>query len=164
MCAGNAFTMSGAEGWPRVLARGCIVLAAWVALVPSGGIVNLFTQVRQTAPELLSRPGLKGLYTDKYWVMQFIVLPFGIWLCPHVWNKSLMARDEEALARSAISIPISQLLIYGFSTLFIGLAGHILVSASEVHAADNILPILMLKYSNWFIAEKKSRRKKLRQK
>lgn len=129
-----------------------IVLAAWVALVPSGGIVNLFTQVRQTAPELLSRPGLKGLYTDKYWVMQFIVLPFGIWLCPHVWNKSLMARDEEALARSAISIPISQLLIYGFSTLFIGLAGHILVSASEVHAADNILPILMLKYSNWFIA------------
>ena len=129
-----------------------IALAAYIAIVPSGGISSLFTQVRETAPELLSRPGLKGLYTDKYWIMQFIVLPFGIWLCPHVWNRSLMAKDEKALARSAISIPVSQLLIFGFSTLFIGLAGHILVSASEVTAADNILPLLMTQYSNWFVA------------
>lgn len=129
-----------------------IVLAAYVALVPSGGIVSLFTQIRETSPELLSRPGLKGLYTGKYWIMQFIVLPFGIWLCPHVWTKSLMAKDEKALSRSALSIPVSQLLIFGFATLFIGLAGHVLVDASEVTAADNILPILMTRYSNWFVA------------
>lgn len=135
-----------------IILMGGIILAAYVALAPSGGIVSLFTQVRETAPELLSRPGLKGLYTGKYWIMQFIVLPFGIWLCPHVWTKSLMAKDEKALSRSALSIPVSQLLIFGFATLFIGLAGHVLVNPSEVTAADNILPILMTRYSNWFVA------------
>lgn len=128
-----------------------IVVAAWVAIAPLGGIGNLFEQVRNTAPELLSRPGAKGLYTGKYWMMQFIVLPFGIWLCPHVWNKSLMAKDEKALAKSAISIPVSQLLIFGFSTLFIGLAGHLLIDPAELGAADNILPMVMMKYSSWVI-------------
>lgn len=129
-----------------------IVVAAWIALVPSGGVQSLFTQIIDTAPELLSRPGPKGLYTGKYWMMQFIVLPFGIWFCPHVWMKSLMAKDVKALSKSAISIPVSQILIYGFATLFIGLAGHILVDASEITAADNILPILMTTRSKWYIA------------
>lgn len=129
-----------------------IVIAAWVALTPVGGIQELFTRIAAEAPELLSRPGLRGTYTDKYWMMQFIVLPFGIWLCPHVWNKSLMAKDENALAKSAISIPVSQILIYGFSTLFIGFAGHLLLRPEQIGAADNVLPVLMTAYSNWVIA------------
>lgn len=101
-----------------------IVLAAWIAIAPVGGIKELFTGIINQAPEMLSRPGAQGLYTDKYWIMQFLVLPFGIWFCPHIWSKSLMAKDEDAIAKSAISIPVSQILIYGFATLFIGLAGH----------------------------------------
>lgn len=69
-----------------------IVLAAWIAIAPVGGIKELFTGIIAQAPELLSRPGAQGLYTDKYWVMQFLVLPFGIWFCPHIWSKSLMAK------------------------------------------------------------------------
>lgn len=84
--------------------------------------------------------------------MQFIVLPFGIWFCPHVWLKSLMAKDEDALAKSAISIPVSQILIYGFATLFIGLAGHLLATPEQIGAADNVLPILMTTHSKWYIA------------
>lgn len=129
-----------------------IVIAAWIALVPAGGIQSLFTQVIDRMPELLSRPGPKGLYTGKYWIMQFIVLPFGIWFCPHVWMKSLMAKDEDALAKSAVSIPVSQILIYGFATLFIGLAGHLLLQPEQVGAADNVLPILMTTRSQWVIA------------
>lgn len=129
-----------------------IVVAAWIALGPVGGIQELFTQVAQNAPELLSRPGPKGTYTDKYWMMQFIVLPFGIWFCPHVWMKSLMAKDENALAKSAISIPVSQILIYGFATMFIGLAGHLLLEPEQIGAADNVLPVLMTIHSKWFIA------------
>lgn len=129
-----------------------IVLAAWVAVVPLGGVEALFTKTIETMPELLARPGPKGLYNGKYWVMQFIVLPFGIWLCPHIWSRSLMARDEKALARSAISIPVSQVLIYAFSTLFIGLAGHLLLTPEQIGAADNVLPKMMTTYSNWFMA------------
>jgi len=129
-----------------------IVVAAWIAISPVGGVQALFTQVIDRMPELLSRPGPKGTYTDKYWMMQFIVLPFGIWFCPHVWMKSLMAKDEDALAKSAISIPVSQILIYGFATLFIGLAGHLLLQPEQVGAADNVLPLLMTTRSKWFIA------------
>ena len=129
-----------------------IAVAAWIAIGPVGGVQALFENTINTAPELLSRPGLKGMYTNKYWLMQFIVLPFGIWLCPHVWSRSLMAKDEKALARSAISIPVSQVLIYGFATLFIGLAGHQLLSPGELSAADNVLPVLMTRYAPWFIA------------
>lgn len=129
-----------------------VVMAAWCALRPVGGIPALFTSIAESAPELLSRPGPQGTYTSKYWIMQFIVLPFGIWLCPHVWNKSLMAKDSKALARSAISIPISMIVIYGFAALFTGLSGHLLLNASEVGAADNVLPLLMTHYSSWLIA------------
>ncbi|MBC8587209.1 sodium:solute symporter family protein [Paratissierella segnis] len=127
-----------------------IVLAAYVAISPAGGIVNLFKTAIEKTPELLSRPGAQGMYTNKYWVMQFIVLPFGIWFCPHIWTRSLMAKDENALAKSAISIPVSQILIFGFSTLFIGLAGHQLLT--DVQAADTVLPLMMRNYSNWFVA------------
>lgn len=127
-----------------------IVIAAVIAIQPSGGIVNLFQTAADTMPELLSRPGPKGLYTNSYWIMQFIVLPFGIWFCPHIWTRSLMAKDANALARSAISIPVSQILIFGFSTLFIGIAGHQLLT--NVEAADTVLPLMMVKYSNWLIA------------
>ena len=129
-----------------------IVVAAYIALGPSGGIDALFNTTASSLPELLSRPGPKGLYTDQYWIMQFIVLPFGLWLCPHVWNKSLMAKDEKALSRSAFSIPLSMIIIYGVAALFIGLAGHILIPASEVTAADNILPMMMTRYSHWLVA------------
>lgn len=127
-----------------------IVIAAVIAIQPAGGIVNLFQTAADTMPELLSRPGPKGLYTNSYWIMQFIVLPFGIWFCPHIWTRSLMAKDANALARSAISIPVSQILIFGFSTLFIGIAGHQLLT--NVEAADTVLPLMMVQYSNWLIA------------
>lgn len=127
-----------------------IVIAAIIALGPVGGIASLFQKTMETAPELLSRPGPRGLYNNKYWIMQFIVLPFGIWFCPHIWVRSLMAKDKKAIAMSAISIPVSQVLIYAFSTLFVGLAGHQLLG--QVEAADNVLPMMMMNYSNWIIA------------
>ncbi|MBL3540269.1 sodium:solute symporter family protein [Aminivibrio sp.] len=127
-----------------------IVIAAWIAVGPSGGIVKLFTAVAEKSPELLSRPGPKGLYNDKNWMMQFIVLPFGIWLCPHVWMRSLMAKDAKAIANSAMSIPLSQIVIYATATLFIGLSGHVLLTGQVV--PDTVLPMLMNKYTNWFVA------------
>ena len=127
-----------------------IIIAAYIAIGPAGGIVQLFKTAITETPELLSRPGAQSMYTNKYWVMQFIVLPFGIWFCPHIWTRSLMAKDENALARSAISIPVSQVLIFGFSTLFIGLAGHQLLT--NVGAADTVLPLMMRNYTNWFVA------------
>ena len=127
-----------------------IVIAAIIAIKPFGGVAELFLATKDIAPELLSRPGAKGTYTDPYWIMQFIVLPFGIWLCPYIWSKSLMAKDKSALAKSAISVPVSQILIFGFSALFIGLAGHSLLT--NVDRADTVLPIMMTQYSNWLIA------------
>lgn len=127
-----------------------IVIAAYIAIVPVGGISALFSKIAETAPELLSRPGPKGLYNDKNWVMQFILLPFGIWLCPHVWVRSLMAKDEKAISTSAMAVPISQIVIFATSGLFIGLSGHLLLQNLEV--PDNVVPVLMNQYTNWFVA------------
>lgn len=127
-----------------------IVVAAIIAVMPFGGVAELFEATRNTAPELLSRPGAQGTYTNAYWFMQFIVLPFGIWLCPYIWSKSLMAKDTSSLAKSAISIPVSQVLIFGFSALFIGLAGHNLLGTVE--RADQVLPIMMTQNTSWVVA------------
>ncbi|MDU3153186.1 MAG: sodium:solute symporter family protein, partial [Anaerococcus hydrogenalis] len=127
-----------------------IIIAAFIAIHPFGGIVNLFQTTKDSFPELLSRPGPQNTYTDPYWFMQFIVLPFGIWLCPYIWSKSLMAKDTNSLTKSAISVPVSQILIFGFSALFIGLAGHNLLQAIE--RSDQVLPIMMTKYSNWWVS------------
>lgn len=127
-----------------------IIIAAFIAIHPFGGIVNLFQTTKDSFPELLSRPGPQNTYTDPYWFMQFIVLPFGIWLCPYIWSKSLMAKDTNSLTKSAISVPVSQILIFGFSALFIGLAGHNLLPVIE--RSDQVLPIMMTKYSNWWVS------------
>ena len=127
-----------------------IVIAAFIAIHPFGGVIELFKVTKDSFPELLSRPGPQNTYTDPYWFMQFIVLPFGIWLCPYIWSKSLMAKDTNSLTKSAISVPVSQILIFGFSALFIGLAGHNIIPAVE--RADQVLPIMMTKYSNWLVA------------
>lgn len=129
-----------------------VLVAAWIAVGPIGGIPALFKATAESSPELLCRPGPAGLYDAKYWCMQFIVLPFGIWLCPHVWNKSLMAKDAKALSRSAISIPLSIVMIYGFAALFIGLAGHQLFPQEMVGSADNVVPLMMTHYSHWLVA------------
>lgn len=127
-----------------------IVVAAIIAVKPFGGVAELFEATKNTAPELLARPGAQGTYTNAYWFMQFIVLPFGIWLCPYIWSKSLMAKDTKALAKSAISVPVSQVLIFGFSALFIGLAGRNL--PLDIERADQLLPLMMEENTSWLIA------------
>lgn len=147
---GGAGGVALLDGIQAIILLFGMILAAFVVLQPVGGISELFTKVKEVNPALLSRPGAKGTYTDSYWVMQFIVLPFGIWLCPHIWTKQLMAKDENAIAKSGISIPVSQVILFGFSGLFVGLSGHLL--ASDFGAADNVLPTLIKQYSNWVVA------------
>ncbi|MDK2924477.1 MAG: sodium/pantothenate symporter [Bacillota bacterium] len=127
-----------------------IVAAAAVALIPTGGLPGLFQKVADLNAKLLARPGAAGLYTDKVWLMQFIVLPFGIWLTPHVWVRSLMAKDEKAIARSALGIPVSQIVIFATSGLFLGLAGQVLLG--KIPAPDKVVPLLLVKYTSWWLA------------
>lgn len=147
---GGAGSVVLTDAVQAVVLIGGIILAAFIALVPSGGISGLFKKIIETNPALLTREGAQGFYTNKNWIMQFLVLPFGIWLCPHVWNRSLMAEDEKALVMSALSIPVSQIVIYATAGLFIGLSGHVLLT--DVGAPDNVLPLLMNQYANWFVA------------
>lgn len=147
---GGAGGVALLDGIQAVILLAGMILAAIVVLQPVGGVDQLFLKVQEQDASLLSRPGAKGLYTDAYWIMQFIVLPFGIWLCPHIWTKQLMAKDENAIAKSGISIPVSQVILFGFSGLFVGLAGHII--AGDFGAADNVLPTLIKQYSNWVVA------------
>ncbi|MDD7305756.1 MAG: sodium:solute symporter family protein [Peptoniphilaceae bacterium] len=138
------------DAFQAVILMAGIVVAAIIAIKPFGGVVELFQATRNSAPELLSRPGPQGTYTNAYWLMQFIVLPFGIWLCPYIWSKSLMAKDTNSLAKSAISVPVSQVLIFGFSALFIGLAGHNMLG--NLDRADQVLPIMMIENTSWIVA------------
>lgn len=130
-----------------VIAIGVIVTGV---VGPIDSLVSLFVRSQQVKPSLLSLPGPDDAYTPINWMKQFIVLPFGIFLMPHVWARILSAGDERSLASSAISIPISQLLIFVTSVLFTGLAGWIIYG--QINAPDTLVPRLLADYTPWWLA------------
>lgn len=130
-----------------VIAIGVIV-TGYVGPITS--IQTLFMNIMNIRPELLSLPGPSGSYGPISWMNEFIVLPFGIFLMPHVWARIFSADDERSLASSAISIPLSQLVIFVTSVLFAGLAGWIIYG--QVNNPDALMPSLLNDYVPWWLA------------
>ena len=110
-----------------------------------GGVEVIFTKMLQTNPDYFRIPGPANKYTDINWMMQFLVLPFGLWLGPQIMVRMLAAKDKKSIYASAAAIPISQLWLFGIAAPLLAMAGYI-TYGSGVKAPDQIVPMLLADY------------------
>jgi len=121
------------------------VASVLVIVSKFGGVEAIFTKTLQTNPDYFRIPGPANKYTDINWMMQFLVLPFGLWLGPQIMVRMLAAKDKKSIYASAAAIPISQLWLFGIAAPLLAMAGYI-TYGSGVGAPDQIVPMLLADY------------------
>lgn len=110
-----------------------------------GGVPAIFKAMAQVNPASLSIPGAANVYTDITWITQFLVLPFGMWFCPHILIRTMAARDKRSLLAGTLAIPVSQIWLYLIAGPILGFAGY-LEFGPGLKAPDEVIPLLMTRY------------------
>lgn len=132
-----------------------LVILAMVVLVvaiPShfaGGLTDVFEQVKETRPELLTVPD-DGATGKNWWLTSILISAIGsaFMTLPHLWPATLAAEDENVLRKNSIWLPLYQVVI--ILPIAIGFTGAI---ALEQKADGNSVLLTLTRDAlpDWFV-------------
>ncbi|MFB2589000.1 sodium:solute symporter [Acinetobacter sp. c1-l78] len=119
-----------------------LMFAVWAiaifAIHGAGGISQLFQNVANIEPALLSAPGPVGLFNWQFLIVSFIsiiVIPF---VQPQMATRLLVAKNDKAFARSTMGLCVFAILVI-LPTLFIGMRAADLSQGTQVTSAANLI-------------------------
>ena len=135
----SGYLMAGglrAVYWTDVIQGVWMYVAVWAGgLVLSyrlfGGPLNLWKEVREVRPDLLTLPGPEGFFSPGMWVGMTIALSFGIILQPHIMIRYFTAASGQTIKWLGATTPIFLLTLY-IPTALVGLGGAV-VLLSLIH-------------------------------
>jgi len=135
--------------WTDVIQGVWMYLAVWIgatylAYELFGGPVELWRQVREVHPELLSLPGPRGFFTPGMWIGMTITLSFGIVFQPHMMIRYYTAVDSKTLKLLGATTPIYLMTLY-IPAALVGLGGAVAMPGLEV--PDTIFPELLFAHA-----------------
>lgn len=135
--------------WTDVVQGVWMYLAVWIggmylAYELFGGPVELWRQVREVHPELLSLPGPRGFFTPGMWVGMTITLSFGIVFQPHMMIRYYTAVDSKTLKLLGATTPIYLMTLY-IPAALVGLGGAVAMPGLAV--PDTIFPELLFAHA-----------------
>jgi SSS family solute:Na+ symporter len=118
-------------------------LAVWIgALVLSfklfGGPFQLWRQVAQERPDLLTLPGPEGFFTPGMWIGMGVALSFGIVLQPHMMIRYYSAVDGKTIKWLGAPTPI-------YPAALVGLGGALVLP--DLAVPDRVFPELLFRYA-----------------
>ena len=128
-----------------IILLGMSIFATVLVVGEFGGVSGIFLKMAEGSPKHLRIPGPDNTYTDMNWMIQFLVLPFGVWFGPQMLVRILAARDKKSIYASSLAIPISQIFLFMIAGPILGFAGF-LTFGPGVEAPDQIVPMLMREY------------------
>ncbi len=109
-----------------------LLLATWIIAVlvinSFGGIGEMFAQVREVNPDLLSIPGPQGLFSRQFLFISLISILFLPITQPHLTTRLMVMRDDDNMNRMAVAIGGFAIMII-LPVIAIGLYG-------SIHYAD----------------------------
>ncbi len=112
---------------------------AFFAISASGGMGNLFAQVGQIEPALLSAPGPKGVLNWQFLLISFISIVLMPYVQPQMVTRILVAKNDKAFALSTMALAVFAILVI-LPTLFIGFRSVVVAqSVGEGHFLLNML-------------------------
>lgn len=135
--------------WTDVIQGIWMYVAVWVgALVLAyelfGGPLELWRQVAEQRPDLLSLPGPRGFFTPGMWIGMTITLSFGIVFQPHIMIRYYSAVSGRTLKWLGATTPIYLMTLY-IPAALVGLGGALVMPGLEV--PDRIFPELLFAYA-----------------
>ena len=137
-----------AVGWTNTFQGIFMVVIAWTLglYLPHrlyGGIGEMFTQIQEARPDLLTPPGLDAAGDPWTWgaFSTFILVSaVGLMMWPHLFMKAFTAKNDDTLRRTVILFPTFQLFL--IPVFLIGFSG--VLFAGTPQAPDFILPFMIL--------------------
>lgn len=142
------FSGVAAVGWTNTFQGVFMLTIAWslglyLPISLYGGVGDMFSQILQERPELLSMPGLTASGEPWSWggfSSAIIVSAVGLMMWPHLFMKAFTARSDDTLRKTVVLFPTFQLFL--IPVFLIGFAGVLYPEAPP--SADFILPFMIL--------------------
>jgi SSS family solute:Na+ symporter len=97
-------------------------IIAFSCLKASGGLPEMFHQVRETNPALLSAPGPKGLFSWQFLLASFVTIILMPVTQPQLFTRIVVMKDRRRVMKMAVGIGVFAFLII-LPTVFIGTYG-----------------------------------------
>lgn len=148
----SGYLMAGglrAVYWTDVIQGVWMYVAVWAGgLVLSyrlfGGPLNLWKEVREVRPDLLTLPGPEGFFSPGMWIGMTIALSFGIILQPHIMIRYYTAASGQTIKWLGATTPIFLLTLY-IPTALVGLGGAVVLPGLD--NPDQIFPEMLFRYA-----------------
>ncbi len=151
------YTLRGgfrAVAWTDVFQGLLMVVLMVVALgmVTShlGGWQASLAQVQAKHPELLSRPGGRGVYSPAIWFSFLLLWFFCDPMFPQLFQRFYTSRSPRALGRTMFFYPLVCTVVFALP-VSLGLLGHLVFPGLGGREADNIVPLLMTRVGGDFM-------------
>lgn len=130
-----------------------LLLALWViafgCIQSFGSISNLFAEVKQFKPELLSVPGPNGLLTTQFLFASFLAIIFIPVTQPQVTTRLVIMRSTKTLHSMAVGLGIFAFLVL-LPTIAIGLYGAINYAGAP--SSEFLSGVLLYEQLDWIAA------------
>ncbi|WNS76649.1 sodium:solute symporter family protein [Bacillus sp. DTU_2020_1000418_1_SI_GHA_SEK_038] len=109
------------------------------------GIGNLFSELNDKVPEVLTLPGPMG---PLLWISMFVIVPIGALMGPPLWIRIYAVKD----AKTFYLIPflLASISFINMTPMLLGNAGILLVD--ELVDSDTLLPRVVLNYMPYILA------------
>lgn len=142
------FSGVAAVGWTNTFQGIFMLTIAWslglyLPISLYGGVGEMFGQIMEQRPELLSLPGLTASGEPWSWggySSAIIVSAVGLMMWPHLFMKAFTARSDDTLRKTVVLFPTFQLFL--IPVFLIGFAGVLYPKAPP--SSDFILPFMIL--------------------
>ncbi len=128
-----------------------LMLAAVIVIANSlGGFSQAHQAVYEIQPDLFSREGTGGFFTDKKWFSLLIFWVFCIPMFPQIFMRFYIAKDIDKLKKSALLYAFIPLVI-SILPVVVGVLGHLSFPDLVGKETDQILPKMLAAHSpEWF--------------
>ena len=138
--------------WTDVIQGIWMYIAVWVGAIYLsyelfGGPLQLWAEVRELRPDLLTLPGPRGFFTPGMWIGMTITLSFGIVFQPHMMIRYYTAVDSKTIKLLGATTPIYLMTLY-IPAAMVGLGGALVMPGLVGAEADRIFPELLFAYTN----------------
>jgi SSS family solute:Na+ symporter len=126
-------------------------LAVWAISKSLGGFEKANQEVFALKPDLFSREGLKGYFTEKKWFSLLILWTFCVPMFPQMFMRFFVSKDLKSLKTSTILYAIVPTFLF-ICPVIIGVFGHLSFPGLIGKEADQILPMMLMEHTQGWIA------------
>lgn len=126
-----------------------VLLSFYIPHLAAGGIHEMFLKIKEISPQHLTLPGAAGTMGLTWFISAFIMSSLGFFMWPHLFQSTFAAKSDKTLRRSAVMLPIYQLLSIAILPL-VGFAALILFP--KLDNPDHALLLAARKFfPEWFV-------------